>query len=223
MNPASVPALNTLEFLGALSARLAHSLSNHLAVVSGNLCVATALPDDPEKVAAALHSAMKGANEAGMLLSRFVDLRRAVAMEGGAISIQAALDCLSGWAANRTGWTLESPADLSLADKSALGMPINWLRFALDALADETKAKTGAIQASLQPAKPPAGCILELVFLLPGTKLIDWNLVRRDLINFKLTAAYELIGQAGGKIDSTMLDDGSQQVRLQFRLRPDSL
>jgi hypothetical protein len=43
------PALTSLELLGALSARLAHSLSNHLSIMTGNLCVAAKLRDEPEK------------------------------------------------------------------------------------------------------------------------------------------------------------------------------
>jgi hypothetical protein len=210
--------LNTLEFVGALSARLAHALGNHLSVVTGNLCVATALPDDPQKVAAALHSALKGANEAGLLISRFVELRRSISLEAGATRFFDALQVLSEWVAARPGWSLDLPADLAAAEDTQLRMPADWLRFALEALATETKAPSGAITLSLLPGKAPADLSLHLVFALPCAKAIDWNSIRRDLANFKLTAAFELIGQAGGKIESSIADSGLHQIRLQLPL-----
>lgn len=213
------PALNTLEFLGALSARLAHALSNHLSIVSGNLCVAAALQDDQEKVSAALQSAMKGANDAGMLISRFVDLRRTVGIEGGSITAAAALACISEWCTGRARWIACIPAELGPARDLQLRMPAEWLRYSLDAIADETKADSGTIAISFHPAKPPAALLLNLAFEMPGAKPVDWNAVRRDLANFRLTASYELIGQAGGKIECSVAPSGAHQLRIHLPLQ----
>jgi hypothetical protein len=228
-NSIRTPPLNSLEFLGALSARFAHALSNQLSIVTGNLCLATALRDDPEKIASALKAAVKSADEAGLLVSRLVELRRGFTMETGHTPANAFVQLLSDWIDARPGWRLASDSKQGLASGDTIGVSSKWLAFILDAIADATAAASGTIRIWRPKTRPStftdsyAGIrartgFIHLSLVTRGTREIEWESVHRELSNFPLAVAYELLSHLGATPESTRLPTGEQETKFALSL-----
>ena len=229
MNP---PALTSLEFLGALSARFAHALSNQLSIVTGNLCLAAALRDDPEKLEPALKAALKSANEAGALLSRLAELRRGFALEAHGTPANDFIQFLSDWIGERRGWRLESDPRQGLASSDQVGIPLPWLRFILDCVAGPLPppgSPDGSIKIirartrktthmdSSASLKTQTG-LLHLTLAAPAARPIDWESVRRDLSTFPLAAALELLSQLPSAPESALVRPGLQETKFTLPL-----
>jgi hypothetical protein len=199
------PSLNSLELLGALSARLAHALSNQLSIVTGNVCVAHEIKDEPDKLAAALKSALHGADQAGKLLSRFVDLRRSIAINTPITPLTEVLEILSSWCREHD-WRLDGALMVS---NQAIQLPSSWLIFIVDAIS--RKRPTGTIRTSVSRHS------FQLVIVTPE-KPIDWDKIRSDLSDFHLAAAYELLTHLGARPDSWMNKSGESETRILLSL-----
>ena len=187
-------SLTSLETIGALSARYAHALSNQLTIVTGNLCVAAASFENREKLAAAIKSAIKGANAAGELTARFVALRRGVG-EGIATAPLARLrEELRSWTQERTEWSYAW--DVGNAERLELGMPPAWLIYSFEAIGE-----SGSVTISDQGGKVRA------ILKHPGTAPIDWHFIRTEFTDFGRLTAYELLAQAGALPETTAEGD----------------
>jgi hypothetical protein len=197
-------SLSNLELLGALSARLAHSLSNQLSVISGNICVAASGKSDSETKAAALHSAVQAATVAGTLLGEFVDLRRAINIDSGSTTLQELAALLKTWAEERPGWTFES--SVKSKENLSIGMPWSRLAFILSSIQAESISGPGTISLSeinsarnpfLHIEFPGGTTFLQITLLAKSANVIDWNEVRANFKHQRLAASFELLHSVG--------------------------
>lgn len=218
---------NALQILGILSARLVHSMSNHLAVVTGNLCVAGQMRDDPEKVTAALHAALQAANHAGLLLDRFAGCRKAVQNELGQTSLRELVNLLEAWTGSRAGWSFE--LDPKWEKKETLCVPLSpsMIAFVFDTIAEETR--TGAhvrlacaerfqstLDSLLHETKPLG--LVQITITHPASGGINWEAVRTELPSIRLAAAYEILSQIRARPESRRNQQGGPETRFTLSL-----
>lgn len=212
-------SLSRLEVAGAASARLAHALSNHLSIITGNLSVAAALKDHPEKAATAMGSALKAANEAGAFVGRFVDARRAIQFETEQTPVAEAMRLLEEWKKARTEWQVEWDMAGTGPNDLALTMPENWMRFVLEEICSTKRVPAGTISCRrmernargfnpiLMELKPVG--FAQIVVASADAQVIDWNEVRTNLSDFRLTAVYELLSLCGATVESRLNGNGT--------------
>jgi hypothetical protein len=230
-----VPGLGSLEFMGALSARLAHSLSNHLAIISGNLQFLKATTGAGAGTAlSALEAAIQASERAGELLGRFTDLRRSAPGPHPVESLMALCAGLRAELVSRPGWHLELDPALSAGEDLASTVPTRWLCYALVAILQGITTDGGSVLVTLSPApprtnraplwplaEPPAAFLLLTVRYASGTAF-SWEDVRSRFSDWSLVAVYELVRDAGGVLDAQTLPGGQQQVLLALPLlKPD--
>ena len=208
-------SLNELEQLGALSARLTHALSNHLAIITGNLFLAANLKES-DKLPQMLQAALQASNEAGALLSRFAEMRRAARIQSGALSLTELAEHLRGWAQARA-WTFEPPSANSLNPSGLIRGKWEWLAFALDSVATHTGAREGTLFLSVisgTPSHPLAEIKLHCSSEIP----LDWQNVREDFRAWNLLATQELLTQMRITHESRSLSPQIQETRLRLHL-----
>ncbi len=223
------PTLTTRELLGLLSARLIHSMSNHLVVITGNICAAARMQEDPAQAGAALNSALKAANDAGVLLEKFAACRRSFRDELGRTSLEALVGFVHQWASDKEGWTFE--LDMK-SPRAELFSPLSHqlLAFVLDAIVLESNAADGAVRFSkhrnagkrfLHPTVVgPEGQWAEISITYRGEAALDWGAIRTQMSSPRLTAAYEVLAQIHAKPESRTVSCGVQFVTLHLPLTP---
>jgi len=231
--PASAQ-LSDHEMVSALSTRLIHSLANHLAVVTGNLCVASALRDDPARAAAALRSAEQAGNDAGRLLNRFADFRRGLNPPSSILLVQDWIPALRALAAGHPGWAiaidpaLDPALETPSAARLAFSAPVHWLNYAFDQVIRASQAPEGAIHVSrINPAPSTSAAAapavaVQITFTCRPAAPIPWDNIRLHLQDWPLAAAYELLTQLGARPAARLLDTGAQETRCAFPAFPHS-
>jgi hypothetical protein len=214
-------SLNNLEILGALSTRLAHALSSHLSVITGNLCVATTLRDEQVRAASALQSALNAANEAAAVLTRFAEVHRTLNLDRPTTPMDQLLELLQEWAEKREGWVIETDALVKFTPEFLLAAPWPWVAFVLDIIRQETGAGAGIIRLSpasstnrssirqIQGSVPVARVRISVHYR--SAQEIVWNKSLQALKNFKLAAAGELLHHIGGSPESGNSTAGTQE------------
>jgi hypothetical protein len=197
--------LSTLHLLGLLSAQLTHSLSNQLSIITGNICAAGALRDDPEKASAALQAAITGANGTGVLLGRFADLRRSIRSERPFTSTKRLCDAIRRWA-EHSGWKLDS--DDGRIPHLFRGAKISCaeLNFVLSSVQAKSNSEPGSISfhgaAEIQHDSRTAGdraptAVLPIKLQASAPLDLDWPAARTSLDNFQFAAASEILSLSG--------------------------
>lgn len=209
--------------LGILSARLVHALSNQVSIISGNLCAAAMLKNEPDKAASVLQAAVQASNQAGAALGQFVQFRRKARNEGGRTGVCELIERLKAWTKAEPNWRVEIDAKLELFDYASV--PISWPRLwlILGTIKEQSNAAGGIIrfsQSAALPALTPVWDALQpLAFaqLLVQTRSvagIDWEAVRRDFANLQLAVAYEVIAQSGPPPEGRRLEQGLHETKM---------
>jgi hypothetical protein len=216
-----VSALNPHEFLGVISARLVHRLSNYLSVIVGNL----AIHDSPQSTEAdrtdSIAAIREATSRAGLLLDRFSQLTRTLPREENFCSLQQLLSLLSDWTTAHN-WKLEVAPDIATKGALALAGPWKWLAFALDTIADSAP---GILELTSTPSAPRAVPLrdyiplsyITLTLIQPGPA-IDWQAHRENLENFELAAAYEILQTLGARPETKSLNANQRQTRFSLPL-----
>lgn len=219
--------LNARELLGLLSARLIHSLSNHLMVMSGNLCVATKLENEPAQLSAVLQGALQAANQVGVLLDQFAACRRSIKDDLGRTSVKSVVSLLHSWASRNGGWILEVDPESRKVEDGAILLSPNLLIFILDAIAREIQASEGVLRLSRTPAKalawpspfPMEGAgSLQVSLTYHAPESLDWDNIRSQLSCINLAAACEILSQARAKPASVSVASGLQRTMFTLAL-----
>jgi hypothetical protein len=216
-----VSALNPHEFLGVISARLIHRLSNYMAVIVGNLAIhdsPRSTADDRTEAFAAIREAT---TRAGLLLDRFGEMTRTLPREENFCSVQQLLSLLGDWTSDRN-WNLEVTADLASKGALALAGPWKWLLFALNTIASSSQASL-QLSASPQTTRPiplrDFTPISYLTLLLTDDgPAIDWQAHRENLENFELAAAYEILQTLGARPETKSVNANQRQTRISLPL-----
>ncbi len=220
--------LTRLEIIGALSARLAHALSNHFAIINGNLCVAKALGTDSKETQAAIEAALKGADGAGAILERFVDARRGFMDEPGVTAIPDFAQSLKDWIQTRDTWRLELIA--GNFEEGTLAMSWDWLAFVLDTITAQAPSGSGTLEvrfvgANANRLKPwpkktqPNGSV-KFSIEYPAVTSIDWHQIGKNLAQFELAAAYELLCMSGAAPESIQSQPGVARIEFSIPVVP---
>jgi hypothetical protein len=211
-------SMNRQEILGAISGRVVHALSNYISALSGNLIVATMSGVSEEQRSAALGGVKEATRRSAELLDQFGDLTRSMDAETARSSLGEAVGNL------RKSWT---DWDIRVApqfERSALCLagPWKWLQFGLEAVAGEYGGRAGSV--FLEPAQSSrtvrpirnfiAKQYLSIELRAPGAAPIQWEEHRGSLRNWKLTAAYELFAQLGGRPETITMHAGIQRTNI---------
>ena len=221
------PPLNTRELLGLLSARMIHSLSNRLVVITGNICAAVRLQEDPAQAGAALRAALQAANDTGALLEKYATCRRNFHEDLGHMSLENLVALVRRWVGTRKAWTFE--LDLDDCPESLVSpLSSQMLIFVLDSIAQESKAVDGAVRLMKRSsaANRFAGLVnpgqsgewIEISIIYRAAKALDWAAVRTELTSARLAAAYEVLAQIHAKLESRGICSGVQSISLQLPL-----
>jgi hypothetical protein len=201
----SAERLNALEFLGVISTRLAHRLSNFQAAVAGNLAIHDAPGATEQQRAEAIASVREAARRSGEMLDRFSDLARSLRPNQSHCGFLEFSANVSTWISARPDWKLEITPVLSARnDPFALAGPWKWFAFCLDAIAAEARAGEIKIDRTTAPLGPPlleqrAASYIIVVIVADGTESIDWHAHRERLESWNFTAAYELLQYFGAR------------------------
>lgn len=214
-------ALNRQEILGAISGRVVHALSNYMSALSGNLMVATMSGISEEQKSAALAGVKEATRRSAELLDRFGDLTRSMQEEAARCSVKEAIEQLR----RRKGWEIRVSPQFESSTLYLAG-PLKWLEFCFEALAAEYNARTGAI--IFEPAKSTRTVrpvrdltpkeYLSIDVLVAGDSAIQWEEHRGSLRNWRLTAAYELCAQLGGRPETVTMPTGIQRTNMTLPL-----
>jgi hypothetical protein len=216
MNPGA--RLNPQEFLGILSTRLAHRLSNYVSVMVGNLAIHDLTKATPEQREAALGTIRDVTQRAGELLNRFTELARGLRLNAGGCPVPDLLKDASEWADSRPESKLEISPQLSSWKQYSLAGPWKWLAFALDAIVQNASGLTVKIEPGAKPATPvliqnPAA-YLAITIQTTGTDPIEWHEHREAMKSWSLAAAYELLQYMGTRPTTETLSGGEQETKL---------
>jgi hypothetical protein len=211
--------LNAQEFLGVVSTRLAHRLSNYVSVVAGNLAIYDSAEATPAQQEAALAGIREAMHQAGELLDRFSDLARSLPQSRNDCPLPKLLENLSEWTAARADRMIQIAPQLSTWTGYALVGPWKWLAFALDAIAREATRLTLKVDPCAKPVGPlltaeTPKAYVALTIETSGTESINWHEHREGLKSWSLTAAYELLQYLGARPVTQMLPSREQQTRL---------
>jgi hypothetical protein len=224
MNGASSEnSLSATEMMGILSARLAHTLSNQVSIISGNLCAAAMLKNEPAKVASVLQAAVQASNQAGVALGQFVQFRRKAVSEAGRTRVSEFIEKLKRWTKAEPDWRVDIDAKLELLDYADL--PISWARFSLvlATIKDQAKPVGGVVRFSQSTARPALTPVWDSLQPIAFTQIviqtragagIDWEAVRRDFSNPQLAVAYEIIAQSGPPPEGRWPEQGLQETKM---------
>jgi hypothetical protein len=214
--------LNGQEMLGALSGRVVHALSNYMSALSGNLMLATMAGVTEDQRCVAMAGVQEATRRSADLLDRFRDLTRTMQGDAGRCSFVEAIENARRL---RAGWEMRVETQYQ-SKKLFLAGPSKWLEFFLETLVDEYKAEKGAIK--IEPAKStrtvrPVHNFIPSEFvsidvIVPGAPAIQWEEQRGSLQNWRLTVAYELCAQLGGRPETTTLPTGLQRTNLTLPL-----
>jgi hypothetical protein len=214
--------LNPQEFLGVLSTRLAHRLSNYVSVMAGNLAIHDLSKATPEQREAALTMIRDVTRRAGELLDCYADLARSLRPKASECLLPDLLENISNWAESRSEARIEISAQLADWKQYALAGPWKWLAFALDAIAQNATQLTVSVDRGTKPNTPslienPAA-YLSITIQTRGIEPIEWHAHREAMKSWPLTAAYELLQYLGTRPVSKSSSNGEQETRLIFPL-----
>ena len=219
MNPpcplSSASTLDSLETLALISARLAHSLTNQLAIISGNICMAGDARSDADQLSSGLKAAVQAANRAGLLLGQFVEFRRRIKLDLGQTTAAAVHSTLQEWTARRPAWTLDASAGREFPDSHYVPLAAPRITYILDAMVASSSAKAGVLRLSpmfkgrlphpLYEEFNAAGSLQ--ISIHSESRPIDWQTVRTDLSNFALAATLEILAQCGTRPETTVRNE----------------
>ena len=209
-------ALNGREILGTLSGRLTHALSNCMTALSGDLLVATWPTATDRQKAEGLKGALDAARKSAEILNEFSDVCRGLSGENERLSLGEFVRALKSW---RPNWEVGVGPGLAENEALCLAGPWKSLEFSLNAMAEVWGEGRGEISLELTDAQRPMGMrrdftarkYLKMSIAAGGAKAIDWEQNRQSFKNWKLTAAFEIFAQFGGRPENA---DGRTQVFL---------
>jgi hypothetical protein len=203
------PSLTAQESLAFLSAGLIHALSNHLSIVAGNLFVAERLRDRPGESAAAFKAARDAAGEAGGLISRMADFRRALQIDFGELPLTDLEPILAAWC-SRNDWNFS--AEMDPADHK---MPLSdrLLVFMLDAISAAASGGRGRLAIRQRST----GVLLAVTSSAP----VDWESARTNLTSPPLAIAYEILSALHARPRTLASTEGGHTtlIEIPFALR----
>jgi hypothetical protein len=210
------------ELLGALSGRVVHTLSNYMLAVSGNLWVVNSPHANQQDQTAALEGLKEAVRRSADLLDQFSAAAQSMLAESPRAPLSEIITHLKTWRAN---WPLTIADALPETSASLVG-PWKWLKFALDTIAEEYAAESGAIKIDLakdtrgirplRGQKPTSVIAIDLIAF--EAQPIHWDTHRITLRNCKLTAAYELISQLGGRPETHKTETNLQRTTITLPL-----
>lgn len=214
-------ALNARELLGLLSARLIHSLSNDLLVVSGSLSAAARLEGDPGRRQENLQSAQQAADHAGALLEQLANCRRHLHDDLGRTEAETLPGILQGWVERHRDWKLELAENWRARPGEGLPLSPTMLLFVLDSVVRETRSRDGIARLSRstagtfsprnQLAEAAAGGI-QISLTYPAERPLDWAGARNQFDRMHLAAAYEILAQVRARPTSHTIISGLQDT-----------
>lgn len=214
--------LNDQEVLGALSGRLVHTVSNYMAALSGNLWALGSAEANEEQRSAALKSAQESARRAAEALDQFSDVVKTVVDDAPRCPLADVAANLAAW---RPDWRVSVGASVGESSNCLAG-PWKTLKFCLDAIADEYPDGAGALKVEMtniarnvrptRDGKPAGYLVINLV--TSGRDPIQWEEHRTALRNWKLTAAYQLFAQLGGRPETITTETGLQRTTVTLPL-----
>ena len=214
--------LNDQEVLGALSGRLVHTVSNFMAALSGNLWALGSADANEQQRSAALKGAQESARRAAEALDQFSDVIKTVVDDAPRCPLADVAANLAAW---RPDWKVSVHASVDESPNCLAG-PWKTLKFCLDAIADEYPEGSGSLKVELtniarnvvptRVPKPAGYLIINLV--TSGRDPIKWEEHRTALRNWKLTAAYQLFSQLGGRPETVTTETGLQRTTVTLPL-----
>jgi len=204
-----------LEQLGALGSLLIHDMANQACIISGNASFAQMVLSDSKQVGRAVEAIAKSGERMSFILAQCAELRRRLAPElprGDAAEVVAGLQELLN---PETGWELEIKGSL----EGRLLVASSWVTFAVAHVLAETEPPGGGAQLSrIQPEEDtgflPVGSYLDLRMQWESGSGFVIEEIRGRYQNFGLLAAFELIRQAGGKLEGFNPAPGRQELIL---------
>jgi hypothetical protein len=201
-----------LEQLGALCSLMAHDLANQLCVISGSASFGQMNPEDPKRLATALHTIARASETAGHTVSSFAEYRRTLPTTFVPSPAKDVVHALASYA-EAMCWAVTKSRNIC----GHVLLPPSWAVFAAQSIRSELRAPPIKLKISMCE-RGVSGCHgpacgdadsgaqrkqgLQILFSYQAEAPLSIRQIRTRYENLEFLAAFELNRMLGGTLES---------------------